>query len=328
MLRLLLVATLPGAVWAGAARAQMPPPDPNAIYTFQLENDSILQNSDKYYTSGLRFAYTSPTGAVPQTLAELDQDIWGDGQQRFSIDLQQLLFTAADTQVNPPLPGDHPYAGVLTVDANLIHDTATARSIIGVSLGIIGPAALGEEVQNGFHGLIGQTTNKGWNSQVPTQPVLEVSAERIWRVPLTQVGPLEFDVLPQLGAAIGSYRTYALAGTEIRVGQGLQSDFGPSRPLGGMTGGDAYMNVRPVAWYLFAGGDGQAVAYDASLNGGLFPGGPRVTSVPFVGEITAGAAILAYGVRFAFVHVSQTPEFIGQRSGLFNFDGFTVSAKF
>ena len=53
-----------------------------------------------------------------------------------------------------------------------------------------------------------------------------------------------------------------------------------------------------------------------------------MTSVPFVGEITAGAAILAYGVRFAFVHVSQTPEFIGQHSGLFNFDGFTVSAKF
>lgn len=327
MRRLLLATVLPGALWAGAARAQMPPSDPNAIVTFQLENDGLLQNSDKYYTSGLRLAYTGPTDVVPQTLADLDRAIWGDGRQRFSIDLQQLLFTSANTQAKPPLPGDRPYAGVLSVDANLIHDTDSARSIIGVSLGIIGPAALGDEVQNGFHALIGDTTNKGWGYQVPIQPVAEVSAERIWRVPLLQ-GPLEVDALPQVGAGLGTYRTYALAGAEIRIGQGLKSDFGPSRPLGGMTGGDAYTNVRPVAWYFFAGGDGQAVAYDATLNGSLFNGGPRVTSLPFVGEITAGAAILAYGMRFAFVHVSQTPEFIGQPAHFFNFDGFTISAKF
>jgi len=325
-----------GAVALLLAQAQavgLPPADPNSIITLDVENDSILQNSDKYYTSGLRLAYTSPTDAVPQALMDLDNRIWGDGRQRISIDLQQLLFTPSDTQIKVPNPSDRPYAGVLTVDANLIHDTDTARSTLGVGLGIIGPAALGEEVQNGFHHLIGDTTNKGWSYKLPTQPVVQLLAERVWRLPLAEVGlpaigPIEFDTLPELTLNLGTFRTYAQAGIQFRIGQGLRSDFGAPRERPGMTGGDAYVNVRPIAWYLFAGGDGQAIGYDATIDGDFIRNTRHVTADPGVGELTAGAVVMAYGVRVAFVHVSQTPEFKGQLSGFFNFDGIVVSAKF
>jgi hypothetical protein len=50
----------------------------------------------------------------------------------------------------------------------------------------------------------------------------------------------------------------------------------PSRlPVSGMTGGDAFHPTRPFAWYVFAGFDGQAVAYDATLNGNLFQEQPE-----------------------------------------------------
>jgi hypothetical protein len=325
-----------GAVALLLAQAQavgLPPADPNSIITLDVENDSILQNSDKYYTSGVRLGYTSPTDAVPQGLMDLDNRIWGEGRQRISVDLQQLLFTPSDTQIKVPNPADRPYAGVLTVDANLIHDTDTARSTLGLGLGIIGSAALGEEVQNGFHHLIGNTTNKGWSYQVPTQPVVQVLAERVWRLPLAEVGlpaigPIEVDTLPELTLNLGTFRTYAQAGIQFRIGQGLRSDFGAPRERPGMTGGDAYVNVRPFAWYLFAGGDGQAVGYDATIDGDFIRSSRHVTADPGVGELTAGAVVMAYGVRVAFVHVSQTPEFKGQLSGFFNFDGIVVSAKF
>jgi hypothetical protein len=315
------------------AAVGLPPADPQSIITLDVENDSILQNSDKYYTGGERLAYTSPTDAVPAPLMNLDNRIWGEGRQRISVDLQQLLFTPSETQIKPPNPADRPYAAVLTVDANLIHDTDTARSTLGIGLGITGPAALGEEVQNGFHHLIGDTTNKGWSYQLPTQPVVQLLAERVWRLPLAEVavpavGPIEFDTLPELTLNLGTFRTYAQAGVEFRVGQGLRSDFGAPRERPGMTGGDAYVTVRPVAWYLFAGADGQAVGYDATIQGDFIRNSRHVTADPAVGELTAGAAVMAYGVRLAFVHVSQTPEFKGQLSGFFNFDGIVVSAKF
>jgi len=36
--------------------------DPNSTLTIQIENDSTRSNSDDYYTSGERIAYTSPPG--------------------------------------------------------------------------------------------------------------------------------------------------------------------------------------------------------------------------------------------------------------------------
>ena len=53
----------------------------------------------------------------------------------------------------------------------------------------------------------------------------------------------------------------------VRFGQGLQSDFGAPRVRPGLTGTDAYMATLPFAWYVFAGLDGQAVAWDETLDG-------------------------------------------------------------
>ena len=48
----------------------------------------------------------------------------------------------------------------------------------------------------------------------------------------------------------------------------------------------------------------------------------------FVGEIEAGAAIMAYGVRITYTQVWQTPEFSRQRAGLFNFGSLAASVRF
>ncbi len=124
------------------------------------------------------------------------------------------MFTPRDTQISPPDPRDRPYAGPLLGNAALIHDTDRARSVLDLNVGVIGPAALGEEVQNGFHSLISQEPNKGWDSQLPNQPVLELLASRIWRLPVASVGPLEIDTLPTLTAGLGTWRVYGLAGTQ------------------------------------------------------------------------------------------------------------------
>jgi len=71
---------------------------------------------------------------------------------------------------------------------------------------------MGEEVQNGFHQLIHDTTAKGWHQQLPNQPTVELTAERTWRLPLGQLGGLETDALPSLTGAAGTFRTYAQAG--------------------------------------------------------------------------------------------------------------------
>jgi hypothetical protein len=307
-----------------------PAPDPISIWTIQGENASISTAglTDRYYTNGLRLGWTSGTDATPDFLAPVARTLWGDGQMRVSFDLTQQIYTPADTTARVPPPGDRPYAGILMGNFGILEDTNDTRSTLVLGLGVIGPAALGEQVQNGFHDLIGQAHNNGWSSQLKNEPALQITSGRVWRLNTGTLGGLETQALPDLEAGVGTVRIYALSGLTMRIGQGLDSDFGAARLRPGMTGGDAFHPTRPFAWYAFAGFDGQAVAYDATLNGNLFQSSPSVKITPFVGEMQLGFAMMFHGVRLTYTHVLQTQEFQHQKGGLHQFGSLALSVRF
>lgn len=309
-----------------------PPQDPTGIFTFQVENDAASTQkgtTDKYYTSGLRLGYTSGTNAVPDALAGLGRAVWGDGVQRISLDISQSIFTPRNTQISPPNPRDRPYAGYLNATFGLLHDSDNARSLLALTLGVVGPSALGRQVQNGFHDIIGDRENRGWSSQLKDEPAIELLAERTYRLPIAQFYGVETDALPALTVGVGTVRDYVQAGFNLRLGQGLNSDFGAPRIRPGLSGSDAYTPTRPLAWYVFAGADGQGVARDVFLDGSTFRArGPSVDKRAFLGEFQVGLAAMLYGVRVTYTQTWQTESFKGQKSGLFNFGSLALSARF
>jgi lipid A 3-O-deacylase len=318
---------LPPAV----AIAAEPVPDPANIITLQGENATISAApglTDRFYTNGLRLGWTAPTGEMPDFLASLGHLVWGNGLQRISVDLSQQIYTPADTNAVPANPHDRPYAGYLSANFSLLNDTAITRSVMMLSVGVIGPASGGEDLQNGFHGLIGQNQDRGWGSQISNVPAFELLAERTWRLPIGSLGPIDADVLPAVTAGVGDVRDYLQIGGTVRIGQGLDSDYGVPRVRPGVSGGDAYTPTRDFAWYVFAGLDGQAVGYDILLQSSPFRGGPHVDTIWDVGELQAGAAVMAYGMRFTVAYVIQTQEFQGQRGGLHQFGSASISFRF
>lgn len=325
------VAALVSALTTGGVAVADPPQDPHGILTLQIENDAVSSRkgtSDEYYTSGLRLGYTTGTDAVPGFLDRLGHGVWGSGTQRVSLDLSQSIYTPHNTQLNPPDPNDRPYAGWLHLDATLLTDKDNSRSVLGLSVGVVGSAALGRQVQNGFHDIIGDPTTKGWSYQLPNEPTLQLLAGRTYRVGLGQFGGIETDVLPAASIGVGNVRDYVQVGAVLRVGQGLGSDFGVPRIQPGFSGGDAYTPTRPFAWYVFAGGDGQAVGRDLFLDGSTFQSSPSVGHRVFVGEAEVGAAVMVGGVRVTYVQVFLSPTFNRQRSGVFNFGSLSASVRF
>jgi hypothetical protein len=318
------IATI-AAVTTPAARAT-PQEDDASIITIQAENDAVSTlkgTSDQYYTSGLRLGYVSPTNAVPGFLDDLGHGLWGDGVQRVSLNISQSLFTPRDTQTPNPSPKDRPYAGILGVTGQLIHDTDTARTVLSLELGVLGSDALGEQLQNGFHNIIGDTPNRGWKTQLGNQVIGEITPERTWRYALGSAGPVDFDALPSLTVGLGNLRDYALAGVVFRAGQGLDSDFGVSRIQPGISGTDAYRPTRPFAWYVFGGADGQAVGIDATL-----PSSRKATLKWDVAELELGLAVMLYGVRVTYTQTWQTEEFQQQKAGFFSFGSLAASVRF
>lgn len=183
-------------------------------------------------------------------------------------------------------------------------------------------------MQNGFHDLIGQTHDRGWGSQIPNTAAVEVLHERTWRVSIGSVAGLETDFLPALSIGLGDVRDYVQVGGSFRIGQGLDSDFGVPRIRPGLSGGDVFVPTQPVAWYLFAGLDGQAVGYDLLLQSNPFRSGPHVSKTWDVGEAQVGAAVMAFGVRVTAAYVIQSEEFENQRGGLHQFGSASVAVRF
>ena len=308
-----------------------PEPQPGSTWTIQGENDSISTTrggSDRFYSSGLRLGWTSGTDIVPQSVADAARVVWGDGIVRISFNLTHQIYTPIDIRRVVPDPRDRPLAGYLAGTFSTLHDTERSRSVVAVTVGIIGPLALGRPVQNGFHELIRIPVNNGWGAQMANEPQIELLAERTWRLPLLRAGGLETDVLPSLTVGVGTVRDYLQTGIILRLGQGLDRDFGVARIRPGLTGGDAFVAAPGVAWYVFAGLNGQVVARDAFLDGLLWQNSAHVRRNWLLGAMEAGVAVIWHGVRLTYTQTWQTQSFRGQRGGLFNFGSLAMSVRF
>lgn len=312
------------------SKATAQTPQQAGIWTIQGENASISTTTptDRYYVNGIHLGWTSPTNSVPQTISSL-ANIWlGAGAARVSLGLTQQIFTPFDTKpINPP-KNDEPYAGYLAVTLGLTQDQANTRTLLGLNLGLIGPAAGAEWVQNNFHSLIGQKGTHGWAHQLPTEPAIDISAARIWRVPMGLLAGLETDALPQISGMAGLTQDYLQPAIGFRIGSGLTSDYGPPLLTQSPTGGDAYNQVQPVAWYLFAGSAAKFVAHDSFLQGAIFRDSRSVPLKHVVGSFDVGAVLLWHGLRFSYVQMFQTDRFHSQRGAIHEFGSFSVSGVF
>ncbi|NNM57450.1 lipid A deacylase LpxR family protein [Acidocella sp.] len=315
---------------ASLAWAGNPLPDPGSILTVQVENDALsIPSTDELYTSGIHLGYVTPTGALPDFLSQFGTQIFGGGTQRLELSLDQVIFTPTNTQLYTPNPRDMPYSGHLSLSASLIQDTTGTRSVAGMSVGVVGPDALGQSVQNGFHELIGDTPNRGWRYQLHNEPTLDFFGSRIWRDDIASFGngALGLQVLPQVSAQAGNTEIYAQAGGLVRLGQGLDSDFGPSLLGNGLNGTDAYTPTQPLVWYVFAGADGRLVGHNIFIQGNDFQSSRHVALTPLQGEAEIGAAMIVYGFRITATEVLESPQF-HHSAPAFQYGSIAISGRF
>jgi len=306
-------------------------PDRSATWTIQGENASIstARLTDRYYVNGIRVGFTSGTDVAPDAIRTLGDLLFGPGQTRLSLGVSQQLYTAAANTVPVPPPGDRPYAATLLAHAGLVQDSADTRSTLDLDVGILGPSALGEPLQNGFHDLIGQNRIKGWRTQIKDEPVGELTSSRVWRLPMGTLAGQDTDALLTATAGVGTIKDYVEVGGQVRFGSGLASDFGAPRIQPGLTGGDAFRQTRPLVYYAFAGVGGQAIGHNELLDGQTFRSHSQsVHSEPFVAEFQGGAAMIYHGVRISYTQALQTNEFRHQKGGLHQFGSLALSVRF
>jgi lipid A 3-O-deacylase len=275
----------------------------------QGDND-ILDNTDRFYTNGLRFELILPAFSA-SPLSRILVPYWSSGVNYYGLSVVQNMYTPSTTKVGGILEGDRPYAAYLYLGSFKITNDQKrmVRLRSEIQLGVIGPASLGEMVQKSFHNSV-PTNNEplGWEFQVRNDLLLNyvVSVEK----GLLTAGHAEVHLFGT--GSLGTAYTGLAAGVYLRTGlfNPYFSNLGVSR---------RQVNVRN-GWknnqfYCFMRLTGAGIGYDATLEGGMINHSSpyvirssQMARAQFRGS--AGLAFSHSGFQVSLEQYLQSPEFI------------------
>lgn len=303
------------ALCAPFAHAQSEPP-PDGTFSFVLEND-LFYDADRHYTNGVRFAW------VPDQSKPVPEWAWRTaalmpwypevGNIRYGYAFGQSLFTPRDITVANPAEGERPYAAWLYGSIGLGIETGSVVDQFGLTVGVVGPAALGEQTQKFVHKNIGSDRPEGWDTQLKNELGVIASWQRSWRdVGRTRLLGHDLDFGTHAGLTLGNVLTYASSGFMVRFGPSLPDDYGPPRIQPGVPGSSDFAPARDFRWYVFAGVEGRAVARNLFLDGNTFRDSRSVDKRHLVGDVQFGVVLDWDDVRVSYTHVIRSREFHGQ----------------
>ncbi|AFY01624.1 hypothetical protein Bdt_1937 [Bdellovibrio bacteriovorus str. Tiberius] len=308
-------------------------------YSATIENDTRRMggpNSDDDYSSGFRFAYIYAEDTIPSwapTLTEWSQGLKKELEQsttNFGISLNQKIYTPENTDTKEPILDDRPYAAWLYLGFTANYKTETHSHSLELDIGIVGPPAMGEQVQNGFHHIVDVPEAQGWDNQIDTEPIVQASYFQKVRFVdvLDKTTGRMFDVIPYVGGSLGNALVAAHTGVIGRLGVNIPNDFGPTRPSA--SDGDMIKDPReskadlPWRAYVYGAARGNLVGHNIFIDGSIFHNGPHVTRKPFVAETEFGYGVQYMNFSFIWRFVTVSPEF-EERDNFHSFASMTLS---
>lgn len=290
--------------------------------TMAIENDLFASNSDQYYTNGFRLSYFDAGTDLPEwarRLGELYPGFALNETTSVLFSVGQNLYTPTDIRISTPQPNDRPWAAWLYGSAAMISVTNNHVEELEVSLGMVGPAALGEEVQSLVHKYTNSPDPKGWDHQLKNEPGINLSWGRRW--PETfgyrPADDLWFSASPTVEINLGNIYAHAEAGLLFRLSPASEriSDL-PLRVRPALPGTGYFPKPlrNDFSWSVFGGINGRIVGRNIFLDGNSFQNSASVDKKRFVYDVNAGVDFTYGQTRVSYTVVRRSKEFDGQEN--------------
>lgn len=288
--------------------------DRKGVFNIIVENDK-WSNTDRHYTNGLQLAYflaPGKEGSWVHKAAQILPLLDSTGALRHGVFFGHELYTPDDITTSALLRDQRPYAAWLYGGLSISSSTKHHFDVWRMNLGVVGPSARGEEVQNNFHKLIGVEEAQGWDHQLNDKFGYMLIYERGWREKMfgdNEDFALGADVIPHAGFSFSNVEQYLNTGITFRFGNDLENDFGPPRIRPAIPGSEYFETQDFFSWYLFAG---SGVRY---VNRNIFIDGHDETSLytlhreSWVADIQAGLVFTLSKTRFTYTYVYRTNEY-------------------
>ncbi len=260
------------------------------------ENDFTAQ-TDEYYTQGIAIHFSKPQ-LLKLPVYQLFPDLSNSASVPF-IALLHLAFTPQSIIDNFIRVGDRPYAAafILQTGKGSVNASRKQKLFSSFHAGIIGRAAGGEWIQRSIHSVTGSAQPEGWKYQIRNDAILAyqigftknlVTAGQYFSADATGI------------ATLGTFQTRATAGFHLQAGI-----FSPLYKI---------IPTRKISAYVYYQLWGNAIAYDASLQGGLLNrSSPYVIPSSEIKRLTArqefGLMIQYKGIQLSVFNNSISKEF-------------------
>lgn len=296
------------------AEAASPYHDDAATLSIVVENDGFAA-TDRHYTSGFEISWLSAPRSGDSIASRIVQWLPGNGRGEIRVGWQagQAIYTPKDKSAPERLPDERPYAAWLYGGASLVYSGPAHIDTWSLLLGTVGPHALGEPLQDAVHEWLHFEESRGWDNQIGNRIGGSLIVERKWRA-LPRAGIFRFDVdfMPHIGVSLGNIETYVAAGFTVRVGEDLDSDFGPPHIRPSLPGSGYFVPRSEWAWYLFAGVDRRFVGRNIFLDDNDRATWLAIDKEPRVTDLQAGFVLTRANLRLACTLVQRSEEYAQQ----------------
>ncbi len=260
--------------------------------------DDFLWGTDNQYTEGINLEIGSP-GLRKFPLSKLLLNPLPNVKVQYGIGIEQAGYTPNNLENYEVNLKDRPFAGTLFLNTFLtsIDSSNKQRFSSMLTTGVIGPAAMGKELQVGVHAMLGQVQPPGWANQISNDIILNY-----------QVG-YEKQVVAADGIFLLSAGVWSRFGTlSDKLSPGLLVMLGSfDSPF---TGTRSKKNVR---FYLYDRPGVDFVGYDATLQGGAFSTSPYTLQSNEISRSVlrniSGFTFTYRSVSIEYFHVAQSPQY-------------------
>lgn len=288
--------------------------------TITSENDLYGSGKDENYTNGFLVTYSDNRTSLPGLEGLLLETFpWFEVNEttRVYYSFGQNMYTPENILDKTPDPKDRPYAAFLygavgfsTLSENHVDD-------VELTLGVVGPSALGEPVQKAVHAFIDSDKPSGWDSQLKDEPAIMMAFQRQWpEAYAADLNSSHFRMAPHAGASVGNVYTYVAGGVNVQltpreyIWQSTPLRVRPAIP------GSGYFAVpeNRFAWSVFAGLEGRVIGHNIFLDGNSYQSGPSVDKKYFVVDANGGLTFTYGKTQLSYTMNWRSKEFDGQSS--------------
>ncbi|MCG5548809.1 lipid A deacylase LpxR family protein [Halorhodospira halochloris] len=291
----------------------------NSSISITHEND-MFTGRDHYYTAGSSITWYGQRrrhiGIADQIAAALPA-FPSAGNRRLALSIGHKMYTAEDIEEDNPPKDDRPYAGWAYLSSSLIVESGWRQSIADISVGVVGPAAQGHEVQRAVHDQLDTSPEpQGWDHQLRDEAGVVGRYTDRYRARLMfgsgRGVHWGLDVIPGWTLWAGNVYTAAEVELIVRFGAGLPDDYGGPiyHPV---TNPESFFRPNRGGWYVYARGVRRLVEHNIFLDGNTVRDSRETEKERYVNQLYAGIAFHGPRMRVSATYSMPEHEFVAQQ---------------